>query len=121
MSQQKIPPEVQQLLAQYQALRENYVRIDSELRLLEAELVEIDQVLDTVKSAEEGTELYKIVGHILIKKSKDEIIKELEERKELLGIKKEKYKNQLKAMEKQISELDSKIKEVLARYGVKIG
>ncbi len=121
MSQQSIPPEVQQLLAQYQVLRDNYVKIDAELRLIEAELLEIDQVLDTLKTAEEDTEVYKVIGQIMIKKKKDEIIKELEERKELLGIKKEKYKNQLSILEKQINELDKKVKETLAKYGIKIG
>jgi prefoldin beta subunit len=121
MSQQRIPPEVQQLLTQYQVLRDNYVKLDSELRVIEAELVEIDQVLDTLKNTSDDTEVYKIVGHVLIKKKKDEIVNELQERKELLNIKKEKYKNQLSVLEKQISDLDSKIKETLAKYGINIG
>jgi prefoldin beta subunit len=102
-------------------LRDNYVKLDSELRVIEAELVEIDQVLDTLKNTSDDTEVYKIVGHVLIKKKKDEIVNELQERKELLNIKKEKYKNQLSVLEKQISDLDSKIKETLAKYGINIG
>ncbi len=121
MSQQRLPPEVQQTLAQYQTLRENYTKIDAELKLVEAELTDIDNILDTLKNIEGETEVFKQIGHILVKKSKDEVIKELEERKEILGIKKEKYKKQLEILEKQINELEKKLKDLLAKYGITIG
>ncbi len=121
MSQQRIPPEVQQLLTQYQMLRDNYVKIDAELKLVDAELAEIEQVLDTLNSIEGEAEVYKAIGRVMVKKGKEDVIKELEERKEFLGIKKEKYKNQLAVLQKQINDLERKLKETLAKYGMRIG
>ncbi|MEM0001850.1 MAG: prefoldin subunit beta [Desulfurococcaceae archaeon] len=118
MAEKTLPPEVQQLLIQYQTLREHYSRIETELRIVEAELSEIDNIMDTLKNMAEDTELYKAVGHILVKKSKAEVTKELEERKELLVIKRDKYKKQLEFLTKQISDLENKLREVLAKYGI---
>lgn len=118
MSEQKLPPEVQQLIAQYQAMKESYVKVDSELKLVEAEISEIDNVLENLQYLQNSTEVYKLIGQVLVKKSKDEVVKELQERKELLNLKKEKYKKQLEVLGKQLSDLEAKIREVLSKYGL---
>jgi prefoldin beta subunit len=118
VSEQKLPPEVQQLIAQYQAMKESYVKVDSELKLVEAEISEIDNVLENLQYLQNSTEVYKLIGQVLVKKSKDEVVKELQERKELLNLKKEKYKKQLEALGKQLSDLEAKIREVLSKYGL---
>lgn len=106
------------MLAQYQAMRESYVRVEAELKAVEAELVEVDNVLENLQSIPNDREIYKLVGHVLIRKTKDEVVKELQEKKELLGLKRDKYKKQLEVLGKQIAELENKIKEALARYGI---
>jgi prefoldin beta subunit len=118
VSEQKLPPEVQQLIAQYQAMKESYVKVDSELKLVEAEISEIDNVLENLQYLQNSTEVYKLIGQVLVKKSKDEVVKELQERKELLSLKKEKYKKQLEVLGKQLSDLEAKIREVLSKYGL---
>ncbi|MEM0001221.1 MAG: prefoldin subunit beta [Desulfurococcaceae archaeon] len=118
MSEKALPPEVQQLVIQYQTLREHYSRIEAELRVVEAELSEIDNIMDTLKGLGDDAELYKATGHILVRKSKTEIMKELEERKELLTIKRDKYKKQLDFLTKQINELEGKLRETLAKHGI---
>ncbi|MGC9011466.1 prefoldin subunit beta [Thermogladius sp.] len=118
MSEQRLPPEVQQLIAQYQAMRESYVKVDSELKLVEAEISEIDNVLENLQYLQDSTEVYKLIGQVLVKKSKDEVVKELQERKELLSLKKEKYRKQLEVLSRQLADLESKIREVLSKYGL---
>ncbi len=121
MSQQKLPPEVQQTLISYQTLRETYAKIEAELKIVESELAEIEQILGNIKDLPEDAEIYKLIGHVMVKKKKDDIVKELEEKKELLEIKKTKYKNQLDMLAKQISDTESKLKELLSKYGMSIG
>ncbi|MEM4653999.1 MAG: prefoldin subunit beta [Thermosphaera sp.] len=121
MSRKALPPEVQQLIVQYQTLKETHAKIDAELKLTEAELTDVDTVLNTVKGLEDGAELYKVVGHILVKKTKSDVIKELEERKEILSLKRDKYKKQIDFLVKQISELETKLKEALGKYGIPVG
>jgi prefoldin beta subunit len=119
--EKSLPPEIQQLLIQYQAVREQYARIEAELRAVEAELSEIDSINSTLKDLDDNVELYKSVGHILVRKTRSEILKELEERKELLTIKRDKYKKQLDFLNKQIQELENKLREALAKHGITIG
>ncbi len=118
MSEKTLPPEARQLLVQYQTLREHYARIDAELKIVEAELSEIESIMDTLKTVGDDVELYKAVGHILVKKSKSDVLKELEERKELLTIKRDKYRKQLEFLNKQISETENKLRETLSKYGL---
>lgn len=120
MSERTLPPEVQQLIIQYQTLREHYSRIETELRVVEAELSEINNVMDTLKTLDENAELYKATGHILVRRSKSDIVKELEERKELLSLKKDKYRKQLDFLTKQINELENRLKEALTKHGITV-
>ena len=121
MSQQKLPPEVQQTLISYQTLRETYAKLEAELKIVESELAEIEQILSNIKDLPEDAEIYKLVGHVMVKKKKEDITKELEEKKELLEIKKTKYKNQMDILAKQISDTESKLKELLSKYGMSVG
>lgn len=113
-----LPPEVQQLLVQHQTLRDHYTRIEAELRIVEAELSEIDSIIDALKNLSDDAEVYKAVGHVLVRKTKADIWKELEERKELLVIKRDKYKKQLDFLSKQINDLENKIREALEKHGL---
>lgn len=113
-----LPPEVQQLLMQYQTLREHHARIEAELRIVESELSEVEGIVDTLKNLGDDAELYKAVGHILVKKTKSEVWKELEERKELLVIKRDKYRKQLEFLNKQINDLENRIREALEKHGL---
>ncbi len=89
--------------------------------MIESELVDIENILQTLNTIDEDIEVYKMVGHILIKKKKTDVIKELEERKEILSIKRDKGKKQLELLEKQLKELENKLRELLNKYGITIG
>ncbi|MEM1919123.1 MAG: prefoldin subunit beta [Desulfurococcaceae archaeon] len=122
MSQlRQLPPEIQKMIDQYQAIRENYVNLNVELKAIESELVDIDHLLNILKGLNEDAELYKLVGHVLIKMSRDEIVRELEERREILVLKKDKYSKQLEIISKQLKEFEDKIRESLSKYGITIG
>ncbi len=121
MSQQRLPPEVQQAIIEYENLRNMLAKIETELRITESELTEIEEVMSNIKDLPEDVELFKSIGHILIKKDRESIMKELEERKELLQLKQQKYRNQLELLRKQVSESEKKVRDLLARYGIKVG
>lgn len=121
MAEKRVPPEIQQLIIQYQSMREHYARIDAELKVVEAELADIDNITATLKEVSDDAELYKAVGHVLVKRGKADILKELDERRELLTIKRDKYRKQLEFLSKQISELEARIREALQRSGIGIG
>ena len=121
MSEQRLPPEVQQALIEYENLRNMLVKIEAELRITESEIAEINEILDNIKELPDDVELYKSIGHILLKKDRESVVKELEERKELLLVKQQKYRKQLEILRRQVSDSEKKVRDLLAKYGIRIG
>ncbi len=121
MAEQRLPPEIQQAIIEFENIRNMLAKVETELRLTESELLEIDEVIANIKDLPDDVELYKSVGHILIKKDRESLMKELEERKELLQLKQQKYRNQLEQLRKQFSESEKRLRELLAKYGIKSG
>jgi len=79
---------------------------------LEVESVEIDRALEELKKAGPDDAVYKNAGSVLVKAKKDEVIKELEEKKELsntrvmvLGKQETRVKENLKEVENKINEM----------------
>lgn len=79
---------------------------------LEVEMVETDRALEELKKAGADDAVYKNAGSVLIKAKKEEVIKELEEKKELsntrtmvLGKQEARVKENLKEVENKINEM----------------
>jgi len=88
--------EILALYQQYQAL---LVEIES----LKIKNKEIEEVLEELNKSNKN-EAYKLVGNVLIKKSKDELIKELNDEKEIVELR-------LKSLEKSKQKIEEKLKE----------
>lgn len=79
---------------------------------LEVETVETDRALEELKKAGPDDAVYKNVGSVLVKAKKEEVMKELEEKKELsntrvmvLGKQEARVKENLKEVENKINEM----------------
>jgi len=79
---------------------------------LEVETLEIDRALEELKKAGSDDAVYKNAGSVLIKAKRDDLIKELEEKKELsstrlmvLGKQEARVKENLKEVENKINEM----------------
>lgn len=84
-------------------LQQQYQNVIVEIETLKLRDKEIEEVLEEIQKYEKN-EAYKLVGNILIKKNKDEIINELKDEKELIELR-------LKNLEKQKQKLEEKLKE----------
>lgn len=76
----------------------------SQKQSFELKLQEIEMAMEELRNLKEGN-VYKIVGPIMIKKDRENLIKELENKKNLLELR-------IKAYEKQIERLNSRMKEL---------
>ena len=79
---------------------------------LEVESVETDRALEELKKAGPDDAVYKNAGSVLVKSKKEDVIKELEEKKELsntrvmvLGKQETRVKENLKEVENKINEM----------------
>jgi len=112
MSEQELPPWLREQVSRLQQLQQNLQAIMMQKQQLEVELVEIDRALQELKKADADEAIYKNAGSVLIKAKKDDVIKELEEKKELsntrvmvIGKQEVRVKENLKEVEGKINEM----------------
>lgn len=113
MSEQEIPPWLREQLSRLQQLQQNLQAIMMQKQQLDVEIAETNRALDELKKV--GTSdnsIYKFAGPLLIKSKKEDVEKELEERKELsntrsmvLGKQETRVKENLKEVENKINQM----------------
>lgn len=112
MSEQELPPWLREQVSRLQQLQQNLQAIMMQKQQLEVEMVETDRALEELKKAGADDAVYKNAGSVLIKAKKEEVTKELEEKKELsntrvmvLGKQEARVKENLKEVENKINEM----------------
>jgi prefoldin beta subunit len=112
LSEQELPPWLREQVSRLQQLQQNLQAIMMQKQQLEVETVETDRALEELKKAGPDDAVYKNAGSVLIKSKKEEVTKELEEKKELantrvmvLGKQEARVKENLKEVENKINEM----------------
>lgn len=113
MSEQEIPPWLREQLSRLQQLQQNLQAIMMQKQQLDVEIAETNRALDELKKVETSdNSIYKFAGPLLIKSKKEDVEKELEERKELsntrtmvLGKQEARVKENLKEVENKINQM----------------
>ncbi|MDQ6723969.1 MAG: prefoldin subunit beta [Thermoproteota archaeon] len=112
MSEQELPPWLKEQLARLQQLQQNLQAIMMQKQQVEIEKVETERALDELKKSISDDAVYKLAGPLLIKSNRDELTKELEEKKELsntrlvvLGKQESRVKENLKEVENKINQM----------------
>ncbi len=97
---QRIPPDLEPLLIKAQQLEAQLAQVAKQREVAEAELREIERTLSTLEKLPDDATLYKSEGYVLVKVSKEDVKKDLEERKELIEV----SVNSLRKQEERIRE-----------------
>jgi prefoldin beta subunit len=112
MSEQELPPWVREQVSRLQQLQQNLQAVMMQKQQLEVEMVETDRALQELKKASPDDAIFKNAGSVLIKAKKEDVIKDLEEKKELsntrimvLGKQETRVKENLKEVENKINEM----------------
>ncbi|BCU67332.1 prefoldin subunit beta [Sulfolobales archaeon HS-7] len=113
---EKISPELQAQLGKLKDIQERLNLILVDKSRIESELKEINKVLEELSLLSQDSELFKIVGNIMVKTDKTSIEKELNDKKELLELRQKTYQKQESLLRKQYEELQSKVSSALSKY-----
>ena len=117
---QRLPPELETKLADYQRLQAQLNAIIRERTSIETEISEIDRILQVVEEQKENVDLYRIVGNVLLKVDKEKLVNELKDRREMLQFKLQKLKKQEELLRKRLEAVLEEIRKLQARLqGVK--
>jgi len=90
----KIDKETQERIQDLQSGEQNLQNLLLQKQAFQIELGESESALEEVKKA--GDEVYKIAGNIMIKASKDQVIRDLDEKIKVFGLRLKAIENQEK-------------------------
>lgn len=97
---------------QLQMLEQNLQQILSQRQQYQGQVVEIDSAIEELKKSEDA---YKIVGNIMIKVSKEELNKDLVEKKERAEIRMKTFQKQEKTVKDKAESLRKEVMEEMEK------
>lgn len=100
---EKISQETQEKIQQLQIFEQNLQNLLIQKQAFQFELNETENALGEIGKTKE--DIYKLVGQIMIKSSKDEIEKELNQKKDIINLR-------IKAIEKQESQFKEETEKI---------
>jgi prefoldin beta subunit len=108
MAEIKLSPEAQQILMELQTFQQQMQTVLMQKESLSIQNMEIEKALEELGKSEHD-DVYKAVGPILIKSTKKDLTKELNEKKETIDLR-------IKSLQKQETRLKDKLKESQERF-----
>src|SRR3989338_5803963 len=99
-----LPAEAQQLIVQMQAFQQQYQTLNMQREALSMQKIESEKALEELKKTKDKEDVFKIVGPVLVKSTKADLVKELSDKKEMTEMR-------LKNVDKQEEKLREKLKE----------
>ena len=113
MSTGQMPPWLQEQIGKLQQSQQNLQSTLSQKQQVELEQVEYEKALEELKKASDDEQVFKHAGSILIKSTKNDLIAEIEEKKELAKTKTTVLTKQEERIKISLQEQEKKIQEML--------
>jgi prefoldin beta subunit len=109
----EVPPWLREQLVRFEQLQQNLQAIVLQKQQVDLESSEVDRALTELKKAAETDAVYKSAGNILVRAKKEDLLKDLEERKELANTRSTVLGKQEGRVRENIKDLQAKIEEAL--------
>ena len=113
MSQPELPPLLREQLARYDQTQQNLQAVLAQKQQVELELGETDKALEELAKAPDSEAVYKFAGNLLVKVKKDDVTKELSEKKELANTRKMVLAKQETRFRETLKDLQMKIDDAV--------
>jgi len=109
----EIPPQVQNLFAQLQQLKAQIEALGRQKMQVEALLRDTENALEELEKVDENSLIYKNVGELLIKASKETVKEDLAEKKETYDLRLKTLERQEERAQKRYQQLQEQLREAL--------
>lgn len=114
----ELPPSVRSQLQRLQQLQDQLQMIELRKQQWQIKLNELENAIRELEKVDEKTPVYKIVGSIMVSSTKEKLLGELREERELAEASIATLDKQEKLIRKQLKDLQKKIAEALSgKYG----
>ena len=111
MSTQEIPPWLREQLARFEQLQQSIQSILIQKQQMEMEMAEVNRASAELSKTGDDVVLYKSAGTLMVRARKVDMVKELEERKDLANTRKTVLGKQEARLRESAKELQLKINE----------
>lgn len=105
----KIDKDTQEKLQELQMAEQNLQNLLLQKQAFQMELNEVESASEETKKAED--EIFKILGNIMIKAKKQEVLKELEEKKQIFHLRIKSLENHEKIFSEKLEKLKKELEE----------
>lgn len=109
----EIPPQVQNLFAQLQQLKAQIEALGRQKMQVEALLRDTENALEELEKVDVNSLIYKNVGELLIKASKETVNEDLAEKKETYDLRLKTLERQEERVQKRYQQLQEQLREAL--------
>ena len=113
MSQPELPPLLREQLARYDQTQQNLQAVLAQKQQVELELNESEKALEVLGKAPDSEAVYKFAGNLLVKVKKEDVLKELAEKKELANTRKMVLTKQESRFRETLKDLQVKIDDAV--------
>jgi len=113
LSQPELPPLLREQLARYDQTQQNLQAVLAQKQQVELELGETEKALEELDKASDTEAIYKFAGNLLVKVKKEDVVKELNEKKELGNTRKMVLAKQEARFRESLKDLQSKIDDAV--------
>ncbi len=110
---EEIPPYLREQLARFEQLQQNLQAILVQKQQVEMESNEISKALEELKKASDSDPVYKSAGNILVRAKREDVLKDLEERRELYGTRSAVLIKQEQRVRENVKDLQTKIEDAI--------
>ena len=110
---QELPPWLREQLTRLDSLQQNLQSVAMQKQQVDAELADAEKTLEELKTVADEEQIYKYVGSLLVKVTKEAISKELEEKKDISTTRTLVLNKQESRLKENIKELQTKIDEMI--------
>ncbi|AMM53355.1 prefoldin subunit beta [Pyrococcus kukulkanii] len=102
---QNVPPQVQAMLGQLESYQQQLQLVIQQKQKVQADLTEAKKALEEIEKLPDDAIIYKTVGTLIVKTTKDKALQELKEKVETLNVR-------LNALNRQEQKINEKVKEL---------
>jgi prefoldin beta subunit len=111
----ELPPQIQNQLAQLQQIQQQAQAIMQQRSQVEMVLRETDRALEELKKTGDDAVVYQAAGELLIKSNKEDVLKELEEKKDSLDVRLKSLSRQEERIQARFTQLQDQLKSALGK------
>lgn len=109
----QLSPKVQERIQKFQQLQNTMQQLTVQKQKIDLEMSESESALETLQEVEGDTKVFKSVGAILVEKTRDELIDELNERQDFLEMRSNVLEKQEKKTRQRLNELQETLQKDL--------